>query len=64
MKMSKIRLRPAIAAAATTAVLAGAGTLATASPALANHGQGGVYQVELSANISGPTVAASGCGSS
>jgi hypothetical protein len=53
MKMSKTGLRPAIAAAAAPA-LAGAGTLATASPAWADYGQGGAYQAELSANIGGP----------
>jgi hypothetical protein len=54
MKMSKTGVRPGITAAVIAAVLAGAGTLAAASPASADYGQGGVYQVELSANIGGP----------
>jgi hypothetical protein len=53
VKMSKTNLTPRIAAATAAAMLAGAATLAAASPASAAYGQGGVYQIELSANVSG-----------
>ena len=51
MRMPRIGVRPRIAAAAA---LAAGGTLAAAGPAWADYGQGGVYQIELSANISSP----------
>jgi hypothetical protein len=54
MKMPRISVRSRLAAAAAAVTLAGGGVaLGTASPALA-YGNGSVYQVELSANISGP----------
>jgi len=52
MKMPPISFRSRLAAAAAVATLAGGLTLATAGPASA-YGNGEVYQVELSANISG-----------
>ena len=52
MKMPRISLRSRLAAAAGVATLVGGVTLATAGPASA-YGPGQVYQVELSANISG-----------
>ena len=54
MKMPRISVRSRIAAAAAAATLASGATLAAASPAWADYGQGAVYQVELSANASGP----------
>jgi hypothetical protein len=42
------------AGGALAAALAAGGTLAAASPACADYGQGGVYQIELSANVSSP----------
>ena len=53
MTMPPISFRSRLAAAAAVATLAGGLTLATAGPASA-YGNGEVYQVELSANISGP----------
>jgi hypothetical protein len=53
MKMPRIGLRSRLAAAAGIATLLGGVMLATAGPALA-YGNTQVYQVELSANISGP----------
>ncbi|SRR6266568_4244536 len=47
-------IKTRIAVAAASALLAGAGTLAAAAPALADYGPGAVYQVELSANVGGP----------
>jgi hypothetical protein len=47
-------MKPRIALAAAGALLAGAGTLSTAGPAWADYGPGAVYQIELSANLSGP----------
>jgi hypothetical protein len=47
-------MKPRIALAAAGALLAGAGTLSTAGPAWADYGSGAVYQIELSANLSGP----------
>jgi len=52
MKMPRISLRSRLAAAAGVATLVGGVTLATAGPASA-YGNSEVYQVELSANISG-----------
>jgi hypothetical protein len=52
MKMPRISFRSRLAAAAAVATLVGGVTLATAGPASA-YGKGQVYQVELSANISG-----------
>jgi hypothetical protein len=52
MKMPRISFRSRLAAAAAVATLVGGVTLATAGPASA-YGTGQVYQVELSANISG-----------
>jgi hypothetical protein len=43
-----------IALAAAGALLAVAGPLAAAGPAWADYGPGAIYQVELSANVSGP----------
>jgi hypothetical protein len=54
MTMPRISFRSRLAAAAAVATLAGDLTLATAGPASA-YGNGEVYQVELSANISGPS---------
>jgi hypothetical protein len=52
--MPRISVRSRLAAAAAVVTLAGGGAaLATASPALA-YGNSSVYNVELSANISGP----------
>jgi hypothetical protein len=53
MRMPRTGVRPRIAAAAAAAALAAAGTLAAAGPAWADYGQGVVYQIELSANVSG-----------
>jgi len=53
MTMPIISFRSRLAAAAAVATLAGGLTLAAAGPASA-YGNGEVYQVELSANISGP----------
>jgi hypothetical protein len=53
MKMPRISFRSRLAAAAAVATLVGGVTLATAGPAWA-YGNNQVYQVELSANISGP----------
>jgi hypothetical protein len=47
-----IRRGPALAVAA--AALAVGTTLVAATPALADYGTGAAYQVELSANVSGP----------
>jgi hypothetical protein len=52
MKMPRISFRSRLTAAAAVATLVGGVTLATAGPASA-YGTGQVYQVELSANISG-----------
>jgi hypothetical protein len=52
LKMPRISFRSRLAAAAAAATLVGGVTLATAGPASA-YGTGQVYQVELSANISG-----------
>jgi hypothetical protein len=52
MKMPRISFRSRLAAAAAVATLVGGVALATAGPASA-YGSGQVYQVELSANISG-----------
>jgi len=52
MKMPRISFRSRLAAAAGVATLVGGVTLATAGPASA-YGNSEVYQVELSANISG-----------
>ena len=52
MKMPRISFRSRLAAAAAVATLVGGVTLATAGPASA-YGNQQVYQVELSANISG-----------
>jgi len=54
MKMPRISVTSRIAAAAAAATLVGGATLATAGPASADYGKGAVYQVELSANASGP----------
>src|SRR5258708_10903422 len=54
MKMTRISFKSRQAAAAAVATLAGGLTLAAAGPASA-YGNGQVYQVELSANISGPS---------
>jgi hypothetical protein len=43
-----------IALAAASALLAGSGTVAAATPAWADYGPGAVYQIELSANVGGP----------
>src|SRR6266566_7296709 len=48
------RARSRIGIAAAAVALATGGTLAAASPALADYGQGATYQIELSANASGP----------
>jgi hypothetical protein len=53
MKMLRMSVRSRLAAAAAAATLVGGATLATAGPASADYGKGAVYQVELSANISG-----------
>jgi hypothetical protein len=47
-------MKSRIAFAAATALLAGAGTLPAAGPAWADYGPSAVYQIELSANVSGP----------
>jgi hypothetical protein len=52
MKMPRISFGSRLAAAAAVATLVGGVALATAGPASA-YGSGQVYQVELSANISG-----------
>jgi hypothetical protein len=52
MKTPRINFRSRLAAAVGVATLVGGVTLATAGPASA-YGKGQVYQVELSANISG-----------
>jgi hypothetical protein len=52
MKTPRINFRSRLAAAASVATLVGGVTLATAGPASA-YGNSEVYQVELSANISG-----------
>jgi hypothetical protein len=54
MEMPRISIRSRLAATAAAATLIGGATLATASPASADYGKGAVYQVELSANASGP----------
>jgi hypothetical protein len=54
MKMPRMSVRSRLAAAAATATLVGGATLATAGPASADYGKGAVYQIELSANASGP----------
>ena len=46
--------KPRIAAAGAVTALAVGGTLAAVSPAWADYGKGAVYQIELSANASGP----------
>jgi hypothetical protein len=53
MKTPRIGLRRRLAIAAATTALASGGTLAAASPALADYGNGAIYQIELSANVSG-----------
>lgn len=55
MKTPRMRVNSRIAAAAAAAALAGGAAVATASPAWASsgYGKGEVYQIELSANISG-----------
>lgn len=53
MRTTPTNMRRRIALIAATAAVAGSATLATASPASAAYGQGGVYQIELSANVSG-----------
>jgi hypothetical protein len=53
MRKLSLGVKSRIAMAASALTLAGAGTLAAASPALADYGPTAVYQVELSANISG-----------
>jgi hypothetical protein len=50
----KQAIRPRIAIAAATAALAGTGILAASGPARADYGRGAAYQIELSANDSGP----------
>jgi hypothetical protein len=54
MRRTQISVRWRIALAVSAMALAGGGMLAAASPASADYGQGGAYQIELSANISGP----------
>jgi hypothetical protein len=54
MKMPRMSVRSRLAAAAAAATLVGGATLATAGPASADYGKGAVYQIELSANASGP----------
>ncbi len=54
MKIPRIRVKSRITAAAAAVTLVGGVTLAAASPASADYGKGAVYQVELSANASGP----------
>lgn len=54
MKKPRISVRSRLAAAAAAATLVGGVTLATAGPASADYGKGAVYQIELSANASGP----------
>jgi hypothetical protein len=53
MKKPQIRVRSRIAITAAAVALVTGGTLAAASPALADYGQGATYQIELSANVSG-----------
>ncbi len=54
MKIPRTSVRSRLAAAAAATALIGGATLATASAASADYGQGAVYQIELSANASGP----------
>lgn len=54
MRMPNIGVRPRIVVAAAATALVAGGTLAAAGPAWADYGQGGVYQIELSANIPSP----------
>lgn len=54
MKMPRINAKSRIAAAAAAVTLVGGAAVTTAGPASADYGQGAVYQVELSANASGP----------
>ena len=54
MKIPRMSAGSRLAAAAAAAALVGGATLATASPASADYGKGAVYQIELSANASGP----------
>ena len=54
MKTPRIRVRSRIAAAAAAALLAGGAALATAGQARADYGSGAIYNIELSANLSGP----------
>ena len=54
MRMPRSNFRPRIAAAGAVMALAVGGTLAAVSPAWADYGPGATYQVELSANASGP----------
>lgn len=54
MKTTRIAVRRRLAIAAAATALAGGATLAAASPALADYGNGAVYQIELSANVGGP----------
>jgi hypothetical protein len=54
MRMPRSNFRPRIAAAGAVTALAVGGTLAASSPAWADYGKGAVYQIELSANASGP----------
>ena len=54
MKTPRINVKSRIAAAAAAAALVGGVAVAAAGPASAGYGQGAVYQVELSANASGP----------
>jgi hypothetical protein len=54
MRTTPTFIRPWPALAVAAAALAVGTTLAAASPALADYGTGAAYQVELSANVSGP----------
>jgi hypothetical protein len=55
MKMPRISIKSRLVAAAAAATLVGgAAVAAAAGPASADYGKGAVYQVELSANASGP----------
>ena len=54
MRMPTMGIKSRVVAAAAFTALAAGGTVAATSPAWADYGQGGVYQIELSANVSGP----------
>jgi hypothetical protein len=54
MNRPRIRARSRFAITAAAVALISGGTLAGASPALADYGQGAAYQIALSANASGP----------